>query len=74
MCLQFQNAAMLDWLKTQIRVIEAWREDVAARSDLDMDMITRLEQHYQWLTAEVLNLEALADRPMAQPFPALRAV
>ena len=74
MCLQFQNAAMLDWLKTQIRVIEAWREDVATRSDLDMDMITRLERHYQWLTAEVLNLEALTERPLAQPFPALRAV
>ncbi|MFN3214538.1 MAG: hypothetical protein ACE37M_15645 [Henriciella sp.] len=65
---------MLDWLKTQIRVIEAWREDVAARSDLDMDMITRLEHHYQWLTAEVLNLEALEARPISPPFPALRAV
>ena len=74
MCLQFQNAAMLDWLKTQVRVIEAWREDVATRSDLDMDMITRLECHYQWLTAEVLNLEALAERSMVRPFPALRAV
>lgn len=74
MCLQFQNAAMLDWLKTQVRVIEAWREDVATRSDLDLDMISRLEQHYQWLTAEVLNLEALTNPQTADRVPVLRAV
>lgn len=74
MCLQFQNAAMLDWLKTQVRVIEAWREDVATRSDLDLDMISRLEQHYQWLTAEVLNLEALTNPQTAHRAPVLRAV
>lgn len=74
MCLQFQNAAMLDWLKTQVRVIEAWREDVATRSDLDLDMISRLEQHYQWLTAEVLNLEALTKPQSVQRTPYLRAV
>ena len=40
MCLQFQNAAMLDWLKTQVRVIEAWREDVSrARPDANIDAI-----------------------------------
>lgn len=74
MCLQFQNAAMLDWLKTQVRIIEAWREDVASRADLDLDMLTRLEHHYQWLTAEVLNLESLADRRPYPGFAELRAV
>ena len=74
MCLQFQNAAMLDWLKTQVRVIEAWREDVATRSDLDIDMIRRLEQHYQWLTAEVMNLESLSEHRMKRATPILRAV
>ena len=57
MCYHFQSRDMLEWLKTQVRVIEAWREDVASRPDLDLDMITRLEHHYQWLTAEVLTLE-----------------
>lgn len=57
MCYQFKSRDMLEWLKTQVRVIEAWREDVASRPDLDLDMITRLERHYQWLTAEVMILE-----------------
>lgn len=57
MCYHFQSSDMLEWLKTQVRVIEAWREDIASRPELDLAMITRLEHHYQWLTAEVLNLE-----------------
>lgn len=62
MCYHFQSSDMLEWLKTQVRVIEAWREDVASRPDLDLEMITRLERHYQWLTAEVLNLEERPSR------------
>ncbi len=58
MCYRFQSSDMLEWLKTQVRIIEAWREDVATRPELDLDMITRLEQHYQWLTAEVVTLES----------------
>ena len=75
MCYHFQSSDMLEWLKTQVRVIEAWREDVASRPDLDMEMITRLEHHYQWLTAEVLNLENRAQpRHSVAKFGALRAV
>lgn len=75
MCYHFQSSDMLEWLKTQVRVIEAWREDVASRPDLDMEMITRLEHHYQWLTAEVLNLENRArPRRSVVGFGALRAV
>jgi len=66
---------MLEWLKTQVRVIEAWREDVASRPDLDLELITRLEHHYQWLTAEVLNLERRDRRPPTPgKFGILRAV
>lgn len=75
MCYHFQSSDMLEWLKTQVRVIEAWREDVASRPDLDLDMITRLEHHYQWLTAEVLNLESRGKRDAAtRPFGNLRVV
>ena len=59
MCYHFQTPNMLIWLRHQVRVLEAWREDVATRPDLDLEMIMRLEQHYQWLTAEVANLERL---------------
>jgi|GEM_PF-987465 len=75
MCYHFQSNDMLEWLKTQVRVIEAWREDIASRPDLDMEMITRLEHHYQWLTAEVLNLESLTSRATKTPaYGTLRAV
>ena len=75
MCYHFQSSDMLEWLKTQVRVIEAWREDVASRPDLDLEMITRLECHYQWLTAEVLNLEERPSRRAGtSKFGALRAV
>ncbi|MCR9195743.1 MAG: hypothetical protein NXH88_13475 [Hyphomonas sp.] len=75
MCYHFQSGDMLEWLKTQVRVIEAWREDVASRPDLDLDLITRIEQHYQWLTAEVVNLERSVTRRATSPvFGKLRAV
>ena len=75
MCYHFQSSDMLEWLKTQVRVIEAWREDIASRPDLDLEMITRLEHHYQWLTAEVVNLEKFnAGRTNPPTFRRLRAV
>lgn len=55
---------MIDWLKTQIRVLEAWRSDLASRPEIDISHLTDLEAHYQWLTAEVARLED--DRPSAQ--------
>jgi len=57
MCLPIDEAAMLCWLKSQVRVIEAWREDLAMRPDIDLDAVRRLERHYQWLTAEVDRLD-----------------
>lgn len=59
MCFQFHNADMVDWLRAQVRVLEVWREQVAASPDLDLDMVVRLEQHYQWLTNEIYNLERM---------------
>ena len=63
MCYHFQNPDMLTWLKAQVRVLEAWREDIATRPMLDFEMITRLEQHYQWLTGEIEHLEQI-QRPL----------
>lgn len=56
------DTAMLSWLRTQVRILEAWREEVATRTDLDIPMIQRLEDHYQWLTAEVAYLESRAPQ------------
>jgi hypothetical protein len=66
---------MLDWLKSQVRVLEAWREDIAIRPHLDLEMVRRLEQHYQWLTKEIMDLESFENaRRGQQNSPVLRAV
>lgn len=57
MCLPLDETAVLCWLQTQLRVIEAWREELAARPDADLQQITRLEQHYQWLSAETAAMD-----------------
>lgn len=58
MCIPIDDRVMITWLKTQVRVLEAWREEVASRPELDIAQVTRLERHYQWLTSEVTSLEA----------------
>lgn len=57
MCLPISNIAMIDWLRSQVRVIEAWREEVACRPEIDVSEVERVERHYQWLTSEVARLE-----------------
>ncbi|NQY41295.1 MAG: hypothetical protein HRT80_14480 [Henriciella sp.] len=65
MCLPLDDGSMVCWLKTQVRVIEAWREELASRPDIDIDVVMRLEKHYAWLTAEVLRIEAPKPRQAA---------
>lgn len=57
MRLFMSKPTMAAWFTTQVRVIEAWREEVAMHSDIDFEMVTRLEHHYQWLTSELAYLE-----------------
>lgn len=57
MCLPMDDAAMLCWFKTQVHVLEAWREELAMRPNPDFEQIQRAERHYQWLTSEISTLE-----------------
>ena len=57
MCLPISDIAMIDWLKKQVQVIEAWREEIATRTEIDIAEVERVERHYQWLTSEVNRLE-----------------
>lgn len=66
MCYHFETTDMIAWLRAQVRVLEAWREDVATHPELDFEMITRLEKHYQWLTAEVSHLETSQASPLGR--------
>ena len=65
MCIPLDDTAMSCWLKTQVRVIEAWREELASRPELDMDALMRLEKHYAWLTYEAARLENPPSRQAA---------
>ena len=65
MCVPLDDTAMICWLKTQVRVVEAWREELATRPDLDIAAITRLERHYAWLTYEAGRLDGPSKRQAA---------
>lgn len=53
----FGGFDMLSWLKSQVRVVEHWREELARSPDIDLDAVVSVERHYQWLTEEVARLE-----------------
>jgi len=57
MCIPISDVAMIDWLKRQVQVVEAWREEIATRAEIDISEVERIERHYQWLTSEVSRLE-----------------
>jgi hypothetical protein len=58
MCLPLDDVAMVCWLRQQVRVLEAWREELACRPEIEIAMVMRLERHYAWLTSEIMRLEA----------------
>lgn len=68
MCLPITDYTMSTWLGLQVRMIEAWREELATRADIDLGMVMRVEHHYQWLTRELatLNEPTLHARPHLQ--------
>tara|TARA_R110000824_G_scaffold102471_3_gene243311 strand:- start:303045 stop:303209 length:165 start_codon:yes stop_codon:yes gene_type:complete len=48
---------MLCWLKSQMTVLEAWRNELTCRPDTTDTMINRVEQHYTWLSEEISRLD-----------------
>ncbi|MEM0984931.1 MAG: hypothetical protein AAGJ32_01670 [Pseudomonadota bacterium] len=62
MYLPIDDPAMLCWMKTQVRVLEAWREELAMRIDVDLEAVRRVETHYQWLTDEIGRLDETGRR------------
>lgn len=70
MCLPITNQTMSTWLEMQVRMIEAWREELATRADIDLNMVMRVENHYQWLTRELATLET----PVSSARPYLQSV
>ena len=56
MCVPVDETAMLCWLQTQLRVIEAWQDELISRPDADIQQVERLSQHRDWLTEELTRL------------------
>lgn len=65
MCLPLDDTAMICWLQTQVRVLEAWREELATRPEIDVSAVARLERHYQWLTSEIARLDEVSSQQAA---------
>ena len=62
MCTHVDESGMLVWLHKQVRIIEAWREELACHPEIDIPTVERLERHYSWLTSEIDRLET-SSRP-----------
>jgi hypothetical protein len=59
MCIPLDDAAMLCWLEAQLRVIEAWQDELASRPDADLFQVERLARHHTWLRDELARLVPL---------------
>ncbi|MEO0465550.1 MAG: hypothetical protein AAF216_03330 [Pseudomonadota bacterium] len=57
MCLPINDRSMLSWLRTQIRVMEAWREEMVRRPEMDAAQAQKIDTHLAWLCAEYQRLE-----------------
>lgn len=49
--------SMISWLRQQVRILEAWREELASRPDVELTDLVRVEKHYHWLCSEMYRLE-----------------
>ncbi|MEM6412190.1 MAG: hypothetical protein AAF683_11720 [Pseudomonadota bacterium] len=58
MCLPIADRTMLGWLRSQLRVLEAWRAELIARGETDLETLERLDRHHTWLSSEIARLEA----------------
>jgi len=59
MCLPIDDSAMLCWLESQSRVLEAWQDELASRPDSDPLQVERLAHHHAWLNEELSRLSPL---------------
>lgn len=60
--------AFSGWLTQQIRLVEAWREELALSPQIDISTIERVERHYHWLCDQLRLAEASeTDVQMLQP-------
>lgn len=64
MCVPIADKTMLGWLRSQLRVLEAWQAELLRRGESDLEAIERLDKHHTWLCAEIERLE-IEDKMVA---------
>lgn len=57
MCLPVRDQSMMNWLKKQLRMLEAWGDEISTRPETETNTILQLERHCSWLRAELARLE-----------------
>lgn len=73
MCTPIDDVQMLCWLRAQLKVLSAWREELVCRNETDLEAVTRLEQHHQWLHGELQRLDPAEQRNLGPARQAPRA-
>lgn len=58
MGLPVDEATLQSWLRSQLRGIVLWREEICSQPEIDLAAVRRLEQHQQWLQQELEQLAA----------------
>ena len=56
MCMPIDDIAMICWLETQLRVMNAWQDELATRPDTSPEQVARLARHQAWLSDELARL------------------
>ncbi len=47
---------LINWLQTQDKVLQRWRDEVLSQPDADLRFVERLEAHRSWLAWEMDRL------------------
>ena len=64
MCQPIAHRNLVDWLRTQKKVIAFWRDTVSAIPNTEIDLIESLEIHHNWLAKELIRLTNHLDEKM----------
>lgn len=73
MCLPPDRQSLLMWLRTQVSVIQAWRDAALLEGADDTELCRILSDHHGWLVNALGTLGASMDSPCsAHAYPASR--
>lgn len=57
MCGLYTKSTTLEWLESQIAVLDCWIEDISDNLDTDMNFLECIQGHRKWLDTELKLLK-----------------